>query len=153
MLLLASIILLLKYPLNVSKQAHRTKKQLENFSEIQRLALATVIIEGNVTHARLKCMSVEHPRDLTLALTVLVPEGVGASGSVVRSTYSYFPGEPPLPCSPLKSPSAQTSEVLSPSSVPSESNLLALQTIAQPVQDKKKVTKEEICSVIANLKC
>lgn len=156
---------------------HRFGKRLEEFSEIQRLALATVIIEGHVTHARLKCMSVEHPRDLTLALSALVRDGILASGSIARSTYYYFPGEPPTALQSFEEPSHSLSEILNSSSVPSEgssvpltsvpldlasvptgktpvpseANFLALQTIAQPVRDKKKVTKDEVRSIILQI--
>ena len=64
-------------------------------SDDQRLALVTVALEGKVTHARLKCMSVAHPRDLTKALSALVRDGFLESGGIARGTFYFFPGEPP----------------------------------------------------------
>ncbi|MBX9771507.1 MAG: hypothetical protein K2X29_09065, partial [Candidatus Obscuribacterales bacterium] len=164
-------------PQALDELRHRFGKRLENFSETQRLALATVVIDGHVTHGRLKCMSVEHPRDLTLGLSALVREGVLDSGSIARSTYYYFPGEPPtalqsfdeltdslsgmLPSSsapladssvPLDSvPLDSASVPAGKSSVPSEPNLLALQSIAKSVRAKKMVPKDEMRSVILQL--
>ncbi|MBW4601753.1 MAG: putative DNA binding domain-containing protein [Calothrix sp. FI2-JRJ7] len=61
----------------------------------QRLALVTVALEGKVTHARLKCMSVAHPHDLTKALSALVRDGFLESSGMARGTFYFFPGEPP----------------------------------------------------------
>jgi len=64
-------------------------------SEVQRLALATVAIEGKVTHARLKSMTAIHPHDLTKALAALVRDGFLDSAGATRGTFYFFPGEPP----------------------------------------------------------
>ena len=164
-------------PQALEELRRRFGKRLEKFSETQRLALATVIIEGHVTHARLKCMSVEHPRDLTLGLSALVREGILDSGSISRSTYYYFPGEPPtalqsfdemsdsvsgilpLPSVPLADSSVPLDSVpletgsvpTNKTPVPSESSLLALQTIAKSVKGRKMVPKDEMRAVILQI--
>lgn len=64
-------------------------------SDVQRLALVTVELEGSVTHERLRGMSDKHSRDLTIALASLVQKGMlGSSGSHRLKTY-FFPGRPP----------------------------------------------------------
>jgi ATP-dependent DNA helicase RecG len=63
------------------------------FSETQRLALATVMIEGQVTHARLRSMTSEHPYDLTKALSALVRAGHLESTGASRGTVYFFPGD------------------------------------------------------------
>lgn len=64
-------------------------------SETQQMALATVAVEGTVSHARLKTMVQDHPRDITAALSALCREGLLESAGVARGTYYFFPGEPP----------------------------------------------------------
>jgi ATP-dependent DNA helicase RecG len=64
-------------------------------SETQQMALATVAVEGTVSHARLKTMVYDHPRDITAALSSLCREGFLESAGVARGTYYFFPGEPP----------------------------------------------------------
>jgi ATP-dependent DNA helicase RecG len=59
--------------------------------EVQRLALATVEIEGRVTHARLRTMTAEHPSDLSRALSSLVRYGFLESSGVSRATVYFFP--------------------------------------------------------------
>ena len=64
-------------------------------SELQKLALSTVAIEGKVTHSRLKSMSSAHRHDITLALSALVKEGYLESSGVSKGTFYFFPGEFP----------------------------------------------------------
>ncbi len=66
-------------------------------SETQQMALATVAVEGTVSHARLKTMVQDHPRDITAALSSLCREGFLESAGAARGTYYFFPGEPPVP--------------------------------------------------------
>jgi ATP-dependent DNA helicase RecG len=73
----------------------RFGSKLQTFSELQRLALATVCIEGYVTHRQLKSMSVDHSRDITMGLAALVREGIFESAGVAKGTYYYFATEPP----------------------------------------------------------
>ncbi|MHB8764470.1 MAG: RNA-binding domain-containing protein [Deferrisomatales bacterium] len=64
-------------------------------SEVQRLALATVAIEGKVDHARLRAMTSEHPHDITKALSALVRDDFLESSGATRATFYFFPGEEP----------------------------------------------------------
>lgn len=64
-------------------------------SETQRLALATVAIEGLVTHSRLRAMTDVHPKDLTRELGELVTEQFLETAGATRGTRYYFPGEAP----------------------------------------------------------
>lgn len=63
--------------------------------EIERLALATVEIEGKVTHPRLMSMTTMHRHDVTTHLQNLVAQGFLESGGATRGTYYFFPGSPP----------------------------------------------------------
>ncbi len=66
-----------------------------HLSEVQRLALATVELEGQVTHERLREMADAHSRDLTVALASLIQKGfLESAGSHKLKTY-FFPGQPP----------------------------------------------------------
>ena len=51
-------------------------------TEVQRIALVTVAIEGKVTNARLESVTVAHPHDLTMALSALVRDGFLESAGV-----------------------------------------------------------------------
>jgi ATP-dependent DNA helicase RecG len=73
----------------------RFGSSFRELSDEQRLALATVAIEGKVTHTRLKCMTTTHPHDLTKALCALVKDGFLESDGASRGTFYFFPGEPP----------------------------------------------------------
>ena len=73
----------------------RFGSSFRELSNEQRLALATVAIEGKVTHTRLKCMTTTHPHDLTKALCALVKDGFLESDGASRGTFYFFPGEPP----------------------------------------------------------
>ena len=59
-------------------------------SEEQKLALATVAIEGSVTHARIKEMSDIHPHDLSKALKDLVTRGFLQSAGATRAMVYTF---------------------------------------------------------------
>lgn len=61
--------------------------------ETQQMALATVAVEGRVSHARLKTMVFDHPRDITAALSSLCREGFLESAGLARGKYYFFPGE------------------------------------------------------------
>jgi ATP-dependent DNA helicase RecG len=73
----------------------RFGSSFRELSNEQRLALATVAIEGEVTHTRLKSMTTTHPHDLTKALCALVKDGFLESDGASRGTFYFFPGEPP----------------------------------------------------------
>jgi hypothetical protein len=67
----------------------------QGFAEIERLVLAAVSGEGSITHARLREMTTEHSRDVTLALDSLVRRRILERGGRGRAAYYFFPGEPP----------------------------------------------------------
>ncbi len=68
----------------------RFGSRFRELPETARLALATVSIEGNVTHARLKEMCTDHPTDLSKTLANLVEEGFLISRGASRGTsYSF----------------------------------------------------------------
>ena len=68
---------------------HRFGPRFRQMPETQRLALATVAIEGKVTHSRLKSMCADHSHDLTVALSSLVKDASSTPpGLPVASTTS-----------------------------------------------------------------
>ncbi|HJX11876.1 MAG TPA: RNA-binding domain-containing protein, partial [Candidatus Binatia bacterium] len=69
--------------------------RFRGLSETERLALATASIEGRVTHARLRQMSTDHPRDLSATLGRLVDDGFLVSEGVGRGTVYHLPNQPP----------------------------------------------------------
>ena len=73
----------------------RFGKRFRELPEAARLALATVAIEKSVTHARLKEMCVEHPKDLSATLAHLVNDGFLASRGATRGTVYFFPDKVP----------------------------------------------------------
>ncbi|MGH7860823.1 MAG: ATP-binding protein [Candidatus Dormibacteraceae bacterium] len=82
-------------PDTLAELDRRFGARFRELSEIQRLALATVAIEGQVTHARIKQTSSDHPRDITIALAALVKDGFLASAGQSRGTHYFFPDATP----------------------------------------------------------
>lgn len=82
----------------VSLLPDEVMKDLENkfgsdfneLSEVQKLALATVAIEGSVTHSRIREMSDLHPHDLSKALKDLVNRGFLQSEGATRAMVYTF---------------------------------------------------------------
>jgi ATP-dependent DNA helicase RecG len=66
-----------------------------HLTEVQKLALTTVAVEGKVTHGRLHEMTSAHPRDVTLALASLVQRRMLESSGAHKATCYFFPDEPP----------------------------------------------------------
>ncbi|GAA6620318.1 hypothetical protein [Scytonema sp. NUACC26] len=71
----------------------RFGSSFRELSQEQQLALATVAIEGKVTHTRLKSMTSTHPHDLTKELSALVKDGFFVSAGATRGTFYFFAGE------------------------------------------------------------
>jgi predicted HTH transcriptional regulator len=69
----------------------RFGSEFNELAEEQKLALATVAIEGSVTHARIKEMSDIHPHDLSKALKDLVTRGFLQSAGATRAMVYTFP--------------------------------------------------------------
>jgi len=65
--------------------------EFNELSEEQKLALATVAIEGSVTHARIKEMSDIHPHDLSKELKDLVTHRFLQSAGATRAMVYTFP--------------------------------------------------------------
>jgi Predicted transcriptional regulator containing an HTH domain and an uncharacterized domain shared with the mammalian protein Schlafen len=70
----------------------RFGSEFNDLSEEQKLALATVAIEGSVTHARIKEMSDIHPHDLSKALKDLVTRRFLQSEGATRAMVYTFTG-------------------------------------------------------------
>ena len=69
----------------------RFGNRFRELSDTQRLALATALIEGQVTHPRLRSMTTTHPADLTKDLGTLVREGFLVSSGATRATVYSLP--------------------------------------------------------------
>ncbi len=143
-------------------------------SELQRLALATAVIEGTMTHARLKSMTSAHPHDITMALSALVKDGFLDSYGATRGTFYILAGESPemeegllrhrlaqLPVPPKPEQAGDDSELLQPSSeyLGPDSELLEasseylkqLEQIARAVKEKGKVPKDVMEGTILSI--
>lgn len=72
----------------------RFGSEFNELSEEQKLALATVAIEGSVTHARIKEMSDIHPHDLSKELKDLVSRRFLQSAGATRAMVYTFAGVP-----------------------------------------------------------
>lgn len=64
-----------------------------SLQEIKRLALATALVEGQVTNQRLSELTDEHPRDITDLLRELVEGGFLKSKGTGRGTYYVLPAQ------------------------------------------------------------
>lgn len=142
--------------------------EFNELSEEQKLALATVEIEGVVTHARIKEMSDIHPHDLTKALRDLVTRGFLQSAGATRAmVYSFHE-----PVTPVSDGTIQTklgiSEQTGDSSVhlngsplhlgdssvhldDSSERLERLRKITEPIEGKRKVPASVMTDTILNL--
>jgi predicted HTH transcriptional regulator/DNA-binding CsgD family transcriptional regulator len=68
----------------------RFGSEFNELSKEQKLALATVAIEGSVTHARIKEISDIHPHDLSMELKDLVTHGFLQSAGATRAMVYTF---------------------------------------------------------------
>lgn len=60
--------------------------------ELSRIILATALIEGVVTHGRLRSLTVEHPRDISSELMHLVKDGYLEKRGETRAAEYLIPG-------------------------------------------------------------
>ncbi len=67
----------------------------DQLSEVQKLALATVELEGQVTHERMREMCDVHPRDITVAFASLLQKGMLESSGTHRLKIYFFAGQLP----------------------------------------------------------
>jgi predicted HTH transcriptional regulator len=147
----------------------RFGSEFNELSEEQKLALATVAIEGSVTHARIKEMSDIHPHDLSKALKDLVTRGFLQSAGATRAMVYTFP-RPGVPGSDdtfqtrldaMAQQKGVSSEHLGKDSehlgdrsvhLNADSERLNLfRGIAEPVEGKRKVPAPIMEAVILNL--
>jgi len=135
--------------------------EFNELSEEQKLALATVEIEGVVTHARIKEMSDIHPHDLTKALRDLVTRGFLQSAGATRAMVYSF-NEPVTPVSDgtiqtklgLPEQTGDSSVHLGNSSVHlngSSERLERLRKIIEAIDGKRKVPATVMEGTILNL--
>lgn len=83
------------FPTDVVRELDRRFGDVfRNMPELQRLAMATVAAEGQVTHSRLMTMTTEHPREVSKSLRGLCQTGLLESDGVGRGMHYFFPGEP-----------------------------------------------------------
>jgi hypothetical protein len=101
-------------PAAVTEMEQRFGATFGHLSEVQKLALTTVAVEGKVTHARLHEMTSAHTRDVTLALASLVQRRMLESSGAHKATFYFFPGEPPADEPALAFSSASTSQQAAP---------------------------------------
>jgi ATP-dependent DNA helicase RecG len=155
--------------------------KFRELSDVERLALVTVANEGKVTHARLRSMTTDHPRDLSQVLFTLVRDGFLESDGATRGKFYFFPGEPPCLPDNLASPDYTLNmEALEPDLLPVDSDhllvdsdhlpidsdhllvdsdhlpidsdhLLSLQALADPVRRTGKVSKDIMKNIILQL--
>ena len=150
----------------------------QGVSNEKRLALATVVNEGQVTHARLMSMTSVHSRDVTLTLNSLVKSGFLESDGIGKGTFYFFPDKRPefrpdsygfgpdlelssdrleLSSDRLDSSSDRlelSSDRLNSSSdrlTANPAHLESLMKISEHVREKKKAAKEDVRNVILRL--
>lgn len=126
--------------------------------EVARMALATVAIEGSVTHGRLKEMRPEHPKDLTETLSTLVENKFLVSRGAGRGTVYYFQDKAPDSSSDGMVAEICNSQHLPPGSqhLPQDSQLLSpdlqqwatLMDLARPIRDTGKAPRTSVESTI-----
>ena len=76
---------------------HFGEPSFKSLPETKRLALATALIEGQVTNRRLSELTDQHSRDITFLLGDLVDNGFLKSEGRGRGTYYTIPGRVPQP--------------------------------------------------------
>lgn len=135
--------------------------------ETARMALANVSVEGSVTHARLREMCADHPKDLSKTLAGLVDNGFLVSRGATRGTVYYFPDKVPeviageagdesvegiLDLSEANlEHSKGNSEHSEPSLEHSKGSLEHLRSLAQLIRGSKKVAQASMEAMILKL--
>lgn len=74
----------------------RLGTRFDGLSAMERMILATAMIEGVVNHARMTEISTDHPHDLSLALARLEREGLLLSQGQSRGKVYHLPGQAPV---------------------------------------------------------
>ncbi len=159
-------------PETLSELDGRFGSRFRELPEAARLALATVAIEGRVSHTRLKEMCDQHPKDLSKTLADLVTNGFLASRGATRGTAYYFPDQAPtvdsdlaeeLPLAPVSmkaksgvgiEPPPSSSEHLPASSEHFDFDSVTwgrLLEIASLVRNSRKTDREAVRSTLVRL--
>lgn len=74
----------------------RLAERFDGVSPLERMILATAVIEGVVNHSRMAEICSDHPHDLSLALARLEREGLLLSQGQSRGKVYHLPGSAPL---------------------------------------------------------
>jgi ATP-dependent DNA helicase RecG len=74
----------------------RLGERFDGVSPLERMILATAVIEGVVNHARMAEICSDHPHDLSLALARLEREGLLLSQGQSRGKVYHLPGSAPV---------------------------------------------------------
>ena len=148
----------------VQELKRRFGDRVQGLSNEKKLALATVINEGLVTHTRLMDMTNVHSRDVTLTLSALVNAGFLESDGIGKGTFYFFSDKRPEPRQDsggfvlnLESSSDRldvNSDHLESSSdylTANSDRLEVLRKISENVRGKKKAVKEDVRNVILQL--
>lgn len=83
-------------PETVAELERRLGAAFQHLDEVERIAMASALLEGEVSHGRLRELSSEHPRDLTIKLQGLVRRGLLLPAGVGRYMTYHLPTEAPL---------------------------------------------------------
>jgi ATP-dependent DNA helicase RecG len=145
------------------------KDRFSGLSSQEALALATALIEGEVTNTRMQDLVVNHPAEITKLLQGLVARGFLMAEDRRRWTRYRLPGPMAEPrdlfsleslqsgepsSSPLaarSSPLAASSSPFAASSSPLAAKMEELRAIAAPVAGKGRASQDEMRQVICEL--
>lgn len=124
-------------------------------SPLEVQALVTAEVEGRVTNARLRAMSVEHPTDITKALQGMVARGFLSKAGARRWSF-YRVGEAPAarPNSPHNDPNSphKNSPHNDPNSPHNASDFdVRLLAIARPARERSRLAPERMREIILQL--
>lgn len=78
-------------PEAVAELEARLGDRFTSLGALERLALVTACVEGELNHARLREMSTDHPTDITKRLSRLVRDGLLAPDGTGRGTVYFLP--------------------------------------------------------------
>jgi ATP-dependent DNA helicase RecG len=149
----------------VTSLEKRFGSSYKRLGRTQQMALATVAVEGKVSHSRLKTMVYDHPSDITAALSSLCREGFLEPSGVTRGRFYFFPGESPvaehgeqalfdsedLPGSEQTGKGSVHLEQTSEHSSATSEHWPRLMDLAKAIRDKRKAPRERVEAVICEM--
>ncbi len=118
----------------------RFPDRLRHLDEVQRLSLATAVVEGQVTNRRMQEISERHPRDLTLMFRDLVSQGFLVPHGERKGTYYSIAEQVAASASDTRSEPRSTSQVISDTS--------SVITRVEPEPTQKPLASLEITDAI-----